>query len=113
MTVDQITDNANAAAELGAQAFDVIRPGWAFDIDRNRLNVNSTRDCPVGQLFGNWVVHRDKVLSQIRQALGRDVKPVDVGLVVPFGPNVLTRKDAVNAAWDKQVAARTRVLAVV
>lgn len=38
----------------GAELLDRLRPGWAAEIDVERLDVGDARHCPLGQLYGNY-----------------------------------------------------------
>lgn len=42
------------AITLGADYLDLMMPGWRIEIDRDRLDLSSPRDCILGQLFGAY-----------------------------------------------------------
>lgn len=44
--------SATTAADAGAKALDVIRPGWFREIDIPNLAMHYGENCIVGQLFG-------------------------------------------------------------
>ena len=43
------------AADNGAVYLDEHRPGWRDEIDRDRLDLNDSCDCVLGQLYGNFL----------------------------------------------------------
>ena len=53
-TRKQAGADPRACARRGAQVLDDVAPGWAeFGITR-KIRVESTTDCPLGQLFGSF-----------------------------------------------------------
>ena len=47
---------ARESAVRGAEFLDERRPGWAKEIDRERLNMRSACNCVLGQLYGYYNV---------------------------------------------------------
>lgn len=47
-------DDARPPAERGAALLDQLRPGWAAAIDTARLDLASSYNCILGQLFGSF-----------------------------------------------------------
>lgn len=67
--------NLREVVEAGAAFLDRKRPGWDREIDLTKLEMNSTNNCVVSQLFGEYLEGCEKLLgSQIdisrRQAYG-------------------------------------------
>lgn len=50
-----MSDDLRAAIREEAARLDAVRPGWAAEIDRERLNLGKCRDCIHGQLFGHYL----------------------------------------------------------
>lgn len=41
-------------AKIGATVLDVLRPGWAEEIDLAKLRMSSCQECVLGQLYGTY-----------------------------------------------------------
>ena len=43
-------------AARGAEFMDGVRPGWFDEVDGSRLNIYSTKNCILGQIYGSYEV---------------------------------------------------------
>ena len=54
-------------AKNAAKVLDKLKPKWAKEIDLERLNLMSSSDCLLGQLFGSYSVGLGKVFQATSQ----------------------------------------------
>ena len=92
---------ARVAAAVGAILLDRHQPGWASRITRP-ITVNDLLDCPVAQVYGSWSYG----IARLTEAAGDPSLRYDTdryGFTVGSGD-----PDALNAAWETEVALRRR-----
>jgi len=109
-----------ARAKAGATLLDLIRPGWANEIDVGQLKLESGRSCVLGQLFG-WYSDGVEKLFAIRIGtpdksgfLDRlDAAAADGGFCIP--QDIFARAsvkavgrlyDNLTRAWKREIARR-------
>jgi hypothetical protein len=76
-----VSDDLREAIRREAARLDVVRPGWAAEIDRKRLDMTSSTDCIYGQLFGNY---RD-LMRSIRRLEPRRAARIDAACDLMWG----------------------------
>lgn len=77
-----------------AKALDRAKPGWADRVDVQRIDLWSSDDCVLGQVFGNYFYS--------------DAKPLRRGVFSAAFAPVPWRVRGTYHAWVKQICARTR-----
>lgn len=85
----------------GAQLLDQHRPGWRDSIKPQTLNIDSCRDCVLGQVFGSYYVGLVKLWPTNRED-GRYVRPSDYGFANLFTASHETAQ-SLHATWRAEV----------
>ena len=96
----RVLQETQERATRGAEFLDERRPGWVAKIDRKRLDMLSSRDCILGQLYGDYEdgLHALRPLS--RTDLGFSVTSMESrGVYFP----------ALRKAWLKLIEERLAV----
>lgn len=57
-------------AKIGATVLDVLRPGWASEIDLAKLRMSSCQECVLGQLYGDYWEGAEKLF--VTRSTGRN-----------------------------------------
>lgn len=107
---------ATIRAKAGAALLDIIRPGWANDIQPERLDLSSCTSCVLGQLYGRYDVGAEKLFAMRDSEGNRDVSDVDApaaraGFVWEerCDPNPDRYYGNLTAAWKREIAKRVNV----
>lgn len=65
----------------GVALLDRVRPDWYRVIDRDRINVGSASDCPVGQIFGDYTGGLSVLFPDVLGDPDSDQRCTDCGCV--------------------------------
>jgi hypothetical protein len=93
-----VSDDLREAIREDAARLDAVRPGWAAEIDRARLNMANCRDCVYGQLFGHYL----DVLHAVRMREPRLAARIKAACDPGWG-----QARRYRVLWLAEVAART------
>lgn len=102
-----------AKAHAGASLLDTVEPGWYWRVLVNLLDMESTRWCIIGQVFGSWdegmdavgiAVYEDVDWRQCQSDYGFDLSEDDYGNL-PFPLRDLAWID-LNLAWIEEINKR-------
>jgi hypothetical protein len=104
---DETIDYA-ARVRRGAALLDRVRPGWAREIDRDRLAMESCDRCILGQLWGDYM---DGFRELVRPLDSRILfSAADHGFTLPLreqtGPWTMNRFAALADAWRDEIRKR-------
>src|SRR4029453_15518911 len=97
------TDAYTQAAARGADALDQHQPGWALEVDPDRLDARSPAWSVLGQLWGDASLSLTALGAPTSAADGRDGWTVRHGFDLPVGAWEL-----LTAAWREQITQRRR-----
>ncbi len=92
----------NSKAAYGACFFDRLCPGWHAKIDTEKLDINNTDDCIVGQLFGDYK-------TAVKQLSITESRSVRLGIYLLCHDTTKTEKQQWNnltLAWKREIAQR-------
>lgn len=106
-------------AARGAALLDEMHPNWWMKIDIERLNIHSSKDCVLGQLFGNymneaaWPVKEEaERRSHGEEAIAHDisnpipVQRLDVGRINHGFRDVDPNYVGMGYAWKQEIIKR-------
>jgi hypothetical protein len=92
----RLTTDEERRAAAGAAWLDTRAPGWESRVIANTLNIDSTRLCVIGQLYGTWDCEQAPTYGVYRDELHR------LGFITggaDFNPTL-------TAAWRVEIANR-------
>lgn len=96
-SLDAPTKTISRDVMSAAALLDDIRPGWARQINPDKLHLSSCIDCVLGQVFGSYSFGRSRLYS-----FGRSRLPE----WLTFSAGVFADNARYNADWIAAIAAR-------
>lgn len=102
-------------AKAGASLLDVLRPGWAKQINLDALDLSNCSACVLGQLFGHFDAGLEKVFAlkandqALRHTLddtGEDVSDRAGFSIKDFTPDRERHYGNLTRAWKREIAKR-------
>ncbi len=114
-------------AKIGATLLDLLKPGWAEEINVETLKLDSCESCILGQLFGGYARGAEKVFAMrvtnptpdgqsfyIHRNPQVTTACEEAGFVVPDSIGVQLTKSYKNltAAWKREISKRVKVATV-
>lgn len=92
-------------AKAGATLLDIVRPGWADEIDLSQLDLASCEGCVLGQLYGRYENGAAHLFAMEDNGPRADTA-ARAGFV-SWGPSEKTADySRLTAAWRRQIEKR-------
>jgi hypothetical protein len=97
-------------AKIGATYLDLVRPGWAGEINLDTLSLSSCEVCVLGQLYGNYWRGAEHLFAM--RATGTLTGRADTGCEAAATeagfnlPEDVTDYAPLTAAWKREIRKR-------
>lgn len=106
-------------AKIGATILDVMRPGWADEVDPETLDLGDCEACVLGQLFGRYSIGAEKLFAMRNTGTVPTCSSISCGVgdaayEAGFDASSIDDPDKpilsysnLTAAWRREIAKRT------